>query len=93
MGTESTFCFSAEKKKAALKANEHHRAFVLNCILQRCYFVCNQYIIWKNMLLKFKAIPEKLRFSWKLKEESEIIVLLFASPSGKGSTQLETTVL
>lgn len=42
------------------------------------------------MLLKFKAIPEQLRFSWKLKEESEIIVLLFASPSGKGSTQLET---
>lgn len=45
------------------------------------------------MLLKFKAIPEQLRFSWKLKEESEIIVLLFASPSGKSSTQLETTVL
>lgn len=45
------------------------------------------------MLLKFKAIPEQLRFSWKLKEESEIIVLLFACPSGKGSTQLETTVL
>lgn len=38
------------------------------------------------MLLKFRAIPEQLRFSWKLKEESEIIVLLFASPSGKGST-------
>lgn len=56
--------------------------------------MCNQYIIWKKkMLLKFRAIPEQLRFSWKLKEESEMIVLVFASPSGKGSTQVEATVL
>ena len=46
-----------KKKKAALKANERHHAFVLNCTLQHRYFMRNQYIIWKKNAFKIQSYP------------------------------------
>lgn len=56
-GNRIPFLFSAGKKKAALKANERHHAFVLNCTLQHRYFMCNQYIIWKKNAFKIQSYP------------------------------------